>query len=126
MPMAMTAKTPSSATCKRDNGQTCNTNANGATGNSSCTSGICDTSGGGAGVCEAAGCGNNLLEAGDVQEGLNAAMAIGDDRLQRQAQGRVVPESFTHGSSEQRMRWFKRGLDSGRPRDCDTFSARAL
>jgi predicted metalloprotease len=68
----------------------------------------------------------NLLEAGDVQEGLNAAMAIGDDRLQRQAQGRVVPESFTHGSSEQRMRWFKRGLDSGRPQDCDTFSARAL
>ena len=68
----------------------------------------------------------NLLEAGDVQEGLNAAMAIGDDRLQRQAQGRVVPESFTHGSSEQRMRWFKRGLDSGRTQDCDTFSARAL
>jgi predicted metalloprotease len=68
----------------------------------------------------------NLLEAGDVQEGLNAAMAIGDDRLQRQAQGRVVPESFTHGSSEQRMRWFKRGLDSGRPQDCDTFSARTL
>jgi len=68
----------------------------------------------------------NLLEAGDVQEGLNAAMAIGDDRLQRQAQGKVVPESFTHGSSEQRMRWFKRGLDSGRPQDCDTFSARAL
>ncbi|HSL71012.1 MAG TPA: neutral zinc metallopeptidase [Longimicrobiales bacterium] len=68
----------------------------------------------------------NLLEAGDVEEGLNAAMAIGDDRLQRQAQGRVVPESFTHGTSEQRLRWFKRGLDSGRPQDCDTFSARTL
>jgi uncharacterized protein len=68
----------------------------------------------------------NLLEAGDVEEGLNAAMAIGDDRLQRQAQGRVVPESFTHGSSEQRLRWFKRGLDSGRPQDCDTFSVRTL
>ena len=68
----------------------------------------------------------NLLEAGDVEEGLNAAMAIGDDRLQRQAQGRVVPDSFTHGTSEQRLRWFKRGLDSGRPQDCDTFSARTL
>jgi predicted metalloprotease len=68
----------------------------------------------------------NLLEAGDAEEGLNAAMAIGDDRLQRQAQGRVVPESFTHGTSEQRLRWFKRGLDSGRPQDCDTFSARTL
>jgi predicted metalloprotease len=67
-----------------------------------------------------------LLEAGDVEEGLNAAMAIGDDRLQRQAQGRVVPESFTHGTSEQRMRWFKRGLDSGNPKDCDTFAAGAL
>jgi hypothetical protein len=68
----------------------------------------------------------NLLEAGDVEEGLNAAMAIGDDRLQKQAQGRVVPESFTHGTSEQRLRWFKRGLDSGRSQDCDTFSARTL
>src|SRR5688500_18297379 len=68
----------------------------------------------------------NLLEAGDVEEGLNAAMAIGDARLQKQAQGRVVPESFTHGSSEQRMRWSKRGLDSGNPKSCDTFSAAAL
>jgi predicted metalloprotease len=66
------------------------------------------------------------LDAGDIAEGLNAATAIGDDRLQKQAQGRVVPESFTHGSSEQRVRWFKRGLDTGRPQDCDTFSARAL
>jgi predicted metalloprotease len=64
----------------------------------------------------------NQLEPGDIAEALNAATAIGDDRLQKQGQGRVVPESFTHGSSEQRMRWFKRGFDSGRPQDCDTFS----
>ncbi|MET0919003.1 MAG: neutral zinc metallopeptidase [Burkholderiales bacterium] len=63
------------------------------------------------------------LDSGDIAEGLNAATAIGDDRLQRQTQGRVVPESFTHGSSEQRVRWFKRGLDSGSPKDCDTFGA---
>ena len=66
------------------------------------------------------------LEPGDVAEALAAATAIGDDRLQKQTQGRVVPESFTHGSSEQRMRWFKRGLDSGNPQSCDTFSAAAL
>ncbi len=66
------------------------------------------------------------LEAGDIAEALNAATAIGDDRLQQQGQGRVVPESFTHGSSEQRVRWFKRGLDSGRPKDCDTASASSL
>ena len=64
----------------------------------------------------------NQLEPGDIPEALNAATAIGDDRLQKQGQGRIVPESFTHGSSEQRTRWFKRGLDSGRPQDCDTFS----
>ena len=63
----------------------------------------------------------NLLEAGDIEEGLNAAQAIGDDRLQRAAQGVVVPESFTHGSSAQRMQWLKRGLDSGDPAQCDTF-----
>jgi predicted metalloprotease len=63
------------------------------------------------------------LSPGDVEEALNAAQAIGDDRLQKQAQGRVVPDSFTHGSSEQRMRWFERGLDSGNPKSCDTFSA---
>jgi predicted metalloprotease len=62
------------------------------------------------------------LEPGDVEEGLNAAAAIGDDRLQRKSQGRVVPESFTHGSSAQRVAWFKRGMESGDPRVCDTFS----
>ncbi len=66
------------------------------------------------------------LESGDIAEALNAATAIGDDRLQKQTQGRVVPESFTHGSSEQRVRWFKRGLESGQPRDCNTFSASSL
>ena len=63
------------------------------------------------------------LDSSDVAEALNAATAIGDDRLQKQTQGRVVPESFTHGSSEQRVRWFKRGMESGRPQDCDTFAA---
>jgi uncharacterized protein len=66
------------------------------------------------------------LDAGDVEEALTAAAAIGDDRLQKQTQGRVVPESFTHGSSEQRVRWFRRGLQSGRPGECDTFSAASL
>ena len=68
----------------------------------------------------------NILEKGDVQEALNAANAIGDDRLQKQARGYVVPESFTHGTSEQRMRWFSKGLKSGDLRDGDTFSARDL
>jgi predicted metalloprotease len=68
----------------------------------------------------------NQLDSGDIAEALNAATAIGDDRLQKQSQGRVVPESFTHGSSEQRVRWFKRGMDSGRPKDCDSFSANSL
>ena len=62
------------------------------------------------------------LDAGDIAEALNAATAIGDDRLQQQTQGRIVPESFTHGTSAQRVQWFKRGLDSGRPKDCDTGS----
>jgi uncharacterized protein len=68
----------------------------------------------------------NLLESGDIEEGLNAASAIGDDRLQRQSMGRVVPESFTHGSSAQRVRWFKRGIDTGDPGQCDTFTASKL
>jgi predicted metalloprotease len=66
------------------------------------------------------------LDAGDIAEALKAANAIGDDRIQKQIQGRVVPESFTHGSSEQRVRWFKRGIESGRPSDCDTFAASSL
>ena len=64
-----------------------------------------------------------LLEPGDVESGLGAAAAIGDDRIQRQTRGQVSPESFTHGSSEQRVRWFRAGLESGQPRQCDTFSA---
>ena len=64
---------------------------------------------------------HNLLDPGDAEEGLRAAAAIGDDRLQRQSQGRVAPESFTHGSSEQRVSWLRRGLDSGRLEACDTF-----
>jgi predicted metalloprotease len=67
-----------------------------------------------------------ILEAGDIEEGLNAAAAIGDDRIQRQTQGTVVPESFTHGSSEQRVRWFRRGIEAGDVQQCDTFNARAL
>jgi len=62
-----------------------------------------------------------FLESGDVAEGLAAATAIGDDRLQMQSRGYVTPESFTHGSSEQRVRWFKRGLQSGRTNECSTF-----
>ena len=68
----------------------------------------------------------NQLDAGDIEEGLNAASAIGDDRLQKQTQGRVVPDAFTHGTSAQRVSWFKRGMQSGRPRDCDTFSSPAV
>ncbi|WP_188656676.1 KPN_02809 family neutral zinc metallopeptidase [Sphingomonas metalli] len=64
----------------------------------------------------------NRLEPGDVEEGMTAARAIGDDTLQREAQGRVVPDSFTHGTSEQRMRWLRRGMESGDPAQCDTFS----
>jgi hypothetical protein len=62
-----------------------------------------------------------VLEAGDVEEGLGAAAAIGDDRLQQQTQGQVVPESFTHGSSRQRVEWFSRGLELGSLERCDTF-----
>ena len=67
-----------------------------------------------------------LLETGDIEEGLNAAAAIGDDRLQRQSGGYISPESFTHGSSEQRVSWFKRGFESGDVGSCDTFAARSL
>ena len=62
-----------------------------------------------------------ILEGGDVEEALNAAAAIGDDRIQRQTTGTVRPESFTHGSSQQRVTWFRRGLESGDPASCDTF-----
>ncbi|MGY8526550.1 KPN_02809 family neutral zinc metallopeptidase [Paracidovorax citrulli] len=67
-----------------------------------------------------------LLEPGDIEEGLRAAAAIGDDRLQRQTQGHVVPEAFTHGSSEQRVRWLRRGFESGNVEQCDTFGTRQL
>lgn len=67
-----------------------------------------------------------ILERGDIEEGLRAASAIGDDMIQRKTQGHVVPDAFTHGSSEQRVRWFSRGLESGSMRDCDTFNARQL
>jgi len=63
----------------------------------------------------------NLLEPGDMEEGLKAASAIGDDTLQREAQGRVVPESFTHGTSAQRVAWLRKGLETGDPAACDTF-----
>jgi predicted metalloprotease len=68
----------------------------------------------------------SMIENGDIEAALNAAAAIGDDRLQRQARGTVSPESFTHGSSEQRMRWFKRGLETGSVQACDTFKAAQL
>ena len=67
-----------------------------------------------------------ILEKGDVAEALNAASMIGDDRLQKQSRGYVTPDSFTHGSSEQRVRWFKKGLTSGRIESCDTFGSSAL
>jgi predicted metalloprotease len=67
-----------------------------------------------------------ILERGDLEAALNAATAIGDDRLQQQGQGRIVPESFTHGSSEQRVRWFRLGFDSGDMNQCNTFKAERL
>jgi predicted metalloprotease len=68
----------------------------------------------------------NWLEPGDIEEALNAANAIGDDRLQQQGQGRVVPDSFTHGTSAQRVRWFKTGFAAGQINQCDTFAAKSL
>jgi len=69
---------------------------------------------------------NRILEAGDVEEAMTAAAAIGDDALQKQAQGYAVPDSFTHGTSQQRMRWFNLGLSTGDIKQCDTFSVASL
>lgn len=68
----------------------------------------------------------HIIEPGEIEEALTAASAIGDDRLQQESQGRVVPESFTHGTSEQRVRWFKRGMESGDIGQCNTFKAASL
>lgn len=68
----------------------------------------------------------DILEEGDIEEGLNAASSIGDDRLQKQSKGYITPDSFTHGSSEQRVRWFKIGLQSGDINSCNTFEADTL
>jgi hypothetical protein len=68
----------------------------------------------------------HILQTGDVEGGLKAAAAVGDDTLEKAGQGYVVPDSFTHGTSEQRMRWFKRGLAKGEMADCDTFGASEL
>ncbi|MBN1541482.1 neutral zinc metallopeptidase [candidate division KSB1 bacterium] len=68
----------------------------------------------------------NILEQGDIEEAMNAASAVGDDRLQRQSQGHIVPDAFTHGSSEQRVRWFMKGYSTGDPNQGDTFKARVL
>lgn len=68
----------------------------------------------------------DILEEGDIEEGLNAASSIGDDRLQMESRGYVTPDSFTHGSSEQRVRWFKRGLDKGGISSCNTFKSADL
>lgn len=79
-----------------------------------------------AGIWARSAAGRQLLDPDDIEEALNAAAAIGDDRLQRKAQGHVVPESFTHGSSEQRARWFRTGFDSGGLERCDTFGTAAV
>jgi predicted metalloprotease len=68
----------------------------------------------------------NILEAGDIDEALNAANAIGDDRLQKESQGYIVPESFTHGTSKQRIYWFKKGFDTGDMKQGDTFNDPSL
>ncbi len=77
-----------------------------------------------AGVWASSAAKSGYLESGDVDEGLRAAAAVGDDRLQKMATGRVSPESWTHGSSADRSAWFKRGFDSGDPNQCDTFGSR--
>lgn len=79
-----------------------------------------------AGVWASHAQGRNLLEEGDLEEALTAANAVGDDRIQRESQGYVVPDSFTHGTSEQRMRWFRKGFESGNLDDWDTFGATTL
>jgi uncharacterized protein len=76
-----------------------------------------------AGVWAHSAAARDVLVEGDLEEGLDAAAAVGDDRLQQQTQGRVRPDTFTHGSSEQRVTWFRRGFESGDPADCDTFGA---
>ena len=68
----------------------------------------------------------HIIEPGEINEALNAATAIGDDRLQQEAQGTIRPETFTHGSSAQRVRWFKRGMETGDPNQCNTFNAKTL
>jgi hypothetical protein len=68
----------------------------------------------------------NRLQPGDVEEGLNAASQIGDDMIQRRTQGQVVPDAFTHGTSAQRVRWFKQGLETGDITQCDTFNENNL
>jgi len=70
--------------------------------------------------------GQIALDQGDLESGLGAASAVGDDTIQRRTQGRVVPDAFTHGSAEQRMRWFRKGYETGDPGQCDTFKARSL
>ena len=70
--------------------------------------------------------GKQWLEKGDIEEAMNAAQQIGDDALQQKSQGRIVPDSFTHGTSQQRMRWFNQGIQTGNIKSCDTFSARQL
>ena len=72
---------------------------------------------------EQANAARKILEPGDLEEGLKAASSVGDDTLQRRTQGTVVPDSFTHGTSAQRVRWFRRGFESGKIDSCDTFSA---
>ncbi len=76
-------------------------------------------------VSEVSG-GQVALDPKDIEDGLRAAAAVGDDTLQRQSGGRVAPDSFTHGSSEQRMRWFRKGSEAGDPGACDTFGAGSL